>query len=51
MRISCMRVCDVTSTKGHCFQKRPISRMNGISCIPCGMTFSHIYGKTRVPDD
>ena len=38
MRISCMHVCDVTSTKGHCAQKRQMSRMNGVSCIPCGMT-------------
>jgi DNA-directed RNA polymerase subunit RPC12/RpoP len=31
--------------------KGALSRMNGVSCIPCGMTLPRIYEKTRGPDD
>src|SRR5262245_33540150 len=42
MTILCMRVCDVTSTKGRCFQKARISCKNGLSYIPCEMTLPRI---------
>jgi hypothetical protein len=51
MRTSCMRVFDVTSTKGRCSQKRRISRKNDVSCIHCGMTLPRTYEKMRTLDD